>query len=51
MTGAQLAFDRLPVSGPFSLLEVDVGSVSAGYEVAVVCNPIWMGTVFAIRTR
>ena len=27
MTGAQFAFYLLPVSGPVSLLEVDVGSV------------------------
>ena len=27
MTGAQFAFYLLPVSGPISLLEVDVGSV------------------------
>ena len=30
MTGAQLAFHILPVSGPVSLLEVDVGSVPGG---------------------
>ena len=27
MTGAQYAFYLLPVSGPISLLEVDIGSV------------------------
>ena len=43
MTRAQFAFYLLPVSGPISLLEVDVGSVPAGDEVAVVCNPIRMG--------
>ena len=30
ITGAQLAFYLLPVSGPVSLLEVDVGSVPGG---------------------
>ena len=44
MTGAQFAFYLLPVSGPISLLEVDVGSLGrAGDEVAVACNPIMMG--------
>ena len=33
----------LPVSGSVSLLDVDVGSVPAGDEVSVVCNPIRMG--------
>ena len=41
--GAQFAFYLLHVSGPVSLLEVDVGSVPAGDEVSVVCNPIRMG--------
>ena len=31
------------VSGPISLIKVDVGSVPKGDEVAVVCNPIRMG--------
>ena len=38
MTGAQFTFYLLPVSGPISLLEVDVGSVPK-----VICNPIRMG--------
>ena len=43
MTGAQFVFYLFLVSGPISLLEVDVGSMPAGDEVAVVCNPIRMG--------
>ena len=50
LSGNQLENDRssvcvvsLPVSGPISLLGVDVGSVSGRSEVAVVCNPIKMG--------
>ena len=39
----QFVFYILPVLGPVSLLEVDVGSVPVGYEVAIVCNPIRMG--------
>ena len=42
MTRAQFAFYLLPVSGPISLLEVDIGLCLAGDEVAVVCNPIRM---------
>ena len=36
MTGAHLAFYLMPVSGPVSLLEVDVGSVPGGDEVSVI---------------
>ena len=42
--GAQLAFHLLPVSGPISLLEVDVDSVPG----RSVCNPIWMGRWFEL---
>ena len=48
MTGAQFAFNLLPVSGPVSLLDVDVGSVPAGDKLAVVCNPIRMGRWFEL---
>ena len=43
MTEAQLVFYLLPVSGPVSLLEVDVVLYRAGDDVVVVCNPIRMG--------
>ena len=43
MTGTLLAFYLLLVSGPVSLLEVDVGSVPGGDEVTVFCNPIRIG--------
>ena len=36
MTGAQLAFYDFPISGPVSILEVDVGSVSDGIWVSLV---------------
>ena len=42
MKGGQLAFYLLPGSGPISLIEVDVGSMRARDEVAVVCYPIRM---------
>ena len=35
MTRAQFAFYLLPVSGPINLLEVDVGSMTAGDVVAI----------------